>query len=70
MIITAETPPEIREKLIAEVNANFAIEGMEPDESDKRIQQEFIEGKASVEDLLRHALEFAVSAGKGEGGEQ
>ncbi len=55
---------EERAKIVAEMNANFAIEDMEPDEGDKRRQQQFIDGTATLDDLLNHAKEFASKNGE------
>ena len=43
---------------VAQMRANFGIEGMEPDEDDKRLQEAYIHGTARIEDLLAHAEEF------------
>lgn len=49
---------EERAKHLAQANANQAIEGIEPSAEDKAIQEKYVEGTASVEDLLQHAKDF------------
>ncbi|MFZ6864811.1 hypothetical protein ACO0K7_19510 [Undibacterium sp. Ji67W] len=44
---------------VAQMRANFGIEGIEPDEDDKRLQDAYIDGTATIEDLLEHAEKFA-----------
>jgi len=48
-----------RKKHVAQMNASFAIEGFAPDEADKQLQQSYIEGSKSLDDLLKHANDFA-----------
>ena len=55
---------EERARIVAEVNASFAIEDLEPDADDLRIQQEFIEGTATLDDMLEHARRFAAQKGE------
>ncbi len=51
-----------REHHVAQMLANHRIEGYEPDEDDKRLQSAYIEGTATLDDLLKHAKEFAGKA--------
>ncbi|HYD60563.1 MAG TPA: antitoxin VbhA family protein [Noviherbaspirillum sp.] len=54
-----------RAAIVQQVNANAAIEGFEPDAADKELQQRFIDGEATVEDLLAAAQEFAAKKEEG-----
>lgn len=56
------TTRDERKKSVAQMNANFAIEGLEPDPHDKALQKRYIDGKATIEDLLKHAEEAAALA--------
>jgi hypothetical protein len=51
-----------RQKHVRQMNANHAIEGFAPDATDKQLQQQYIDGTASLEDMLAHAREFAGQA--------
>lgn len=49
-----------RMRHLKQANANQAIEGNRPDESDKKIQDKFMAGQATTDDLLQHAKDFAA----------
>lgn len=49
-----------RMRNLKQANANQAIEGNRPDESDKKIQDKFMAGQATTDDLLQHAKDFAA----------
>lgn len=51
-----------RERHVAQMLANHRIEGYEPDEADKQLQAAYIDGTASLDDLLAHARQFAAAA--------
>jgi len=51
-----------RERHVAQMLANHRIEGYEPDDADKQLQAAYIDGKATLDDLLAHAHQFAVAA--------
>ena len=53
-----------REKHVAQMRANSAIEGIHPDAGDSVMQQRYIDGTASLDDLLQHARAFAVAVSK------
>lgn len=53
-----------REKHVAQMRANFAIEDMQPEAADLAMQQRYIEGTASLDDLLQYASTFATSKQK------
>ena len=55
------TTREERAHHVAQMRANFGIEGMEPSEEDARLQEAYIDGTASIEDLLEHAEKYAKS---------
>lgn len=55
------TSPAERERHIAQMLANFRIEGYEPDEADKQLHAAYIAGAATLDDLLAHARQFAAS---------
>lgn len=51
-----------RERHVAQMLASSRLEGLEPDEAHQQRLQEYIEGAASLDDLLAHAREFAEAA--------
>lgn len=53
------TNPIERERHVAKMLANFRLEGIEPDEDDRRLLQAYIDGSASLDDLLAHARTYA-----------
>lgn len=59
--MTATTWGE-RERHVRQLMANLAIEGMHPDGSDKQMLQAYIDGTATLDDLLEHAKAFAAAA--------
>lgn len=54
------TTREDRAKHVAQMRANFAIEDMRPDADDLAMQQRYVEGTASLDDLLQYARSFAA----------
>lgn len=48
-----------RARAVAQMNANFRIEGFAPDADDLVMQQRYIEGTAGLDDLLQYAMAFA-----------
>lgn len=50
-----------RERHVAQMLASSRLEGLEPDEAHQQLLQEYIEGAASLNDLLAHAGQFAAS---------
>lgn len=57
-VVTSRTD---RERHVAQMLASSRLEGLEPDEVHQQLLQEYIEGKASLNDLLAHARQFAAS---------
>jgi hypothetical protein len=51
-----------RERHVAQMLASSRLEGLEPDEAHRQLLQEYIEGTASLDDLLTHAHQFAADA--------
>ena len=51
-----------RERHVAQMLANHRIEGYEPDDADKQLQAAYIDGTATLDDLLAHARQFAAAA--------
>jgi len=51
-----------RARNLHQANANQAIEGFHPDETDKAIQAMYIAGTATLADLLAHAQKFATES--------
>jgi hypothetical protein len=49
-----------RERHVAQMLANFRLEGLEPDAADRRLQQAYIDGTATLDDLHNHAIEFGL----------
>lgn len=47
---------------VARMRASFAIEGMNPDPVDVSMQARYIDGSASLADLLAYATAFVASA--------
>ena len=59
---TNGTTAEERAAHVGQANANQALEGFHPSEADKAIQAKYIDGTATLDDLLIHAREsFAKS---------
>lgn len=56
------TTAEERRRRIETMRANFAQEGMQPDAEDLALQERYIEGTATLADLLAHAREYASTA--------
>lgn len=52
-----------RERHVAKMRENFRLEGFEPSDADKKLQQEYIEGTKTLDDLLDHANQFAKAHG-------
>lgn len=50
-----------RERHVAQMLASSRLEGLEPDEVHQQLLQEYIEGAASLDDLLAHAGQFAAA---------
>jgi hypothetical protein len=50
-----------RERHVAQMLASSRLEGLEPDEAHQQLLQEYIEGTASLDDLLARARQFAAS---------
>jgi len=50
---------ESRSKMVSEMNANNVMSGFYPDESDKLIQEKYIQGEVPLSALLEHAIAFA-----------
>lgn len=51
-----------RERHVAQMLASSRLEGLEPDDAHRQLLQEYIEGTASLDDLLSHAHQFAKAA--------
>ena len=51
-----------RERHVAQMLASSRLEGLEPDEAHQQLLHAYIEGTASLNDLLTHARQFAVEA--------
>lgn len=52
-----------RERHVAQMQANFQLEGFEPNEADKQLLAAYIDGTATLDDMLMHARLFAANAG-------
>lgn len=55
-----------RAENVRQANANQALEGLKPDAQDLEIQARYIEGTASLNDLLQHAKNFITQVRKGD----
>jgi hypothetical protein len=53
------TTREDRARHVAQMRANFALEGMLPRADDIELQQCYIEGEISVDEMLHFAQDFA-----------
>lgn len=51
-----------RERHVAQMLASSRLEGLEPDEDHQKLLQAYIEGTASLDDLLNHARNYAAVA--------
>ena len=56
------TSKEERRRHVAQMNANFAIEGFKPDAQDEELQRKYIDGATTLDDMLAHARQFAAAA--------
>jgi hypothetical protein len=50
-----------RERHVTQMLANFRLEGLEPDAADKQLQLAYIDGTATLDDMLLHARLFSAS---------
>jgi len=50
-----------RERHVSQMLANSRLEGLEPDEDHQKLLQTYIEGTASLDDLLNHARDYAAA---------
>ncbi len=48
-----------RERHVAQMLASSRLEGFEPDETHQQLLQDYIEGTATLNDLLAHARDYA-----------
>ena len=48
-----------RERHVAQMLASSRLEGLEPDEDHQKLLQAYIEGTATLDDLLAHARDYA-----------
>ena len=53
---------EARQKAVAQMRANFALEDLHPDAADQALQRGYIADTVTIEDMLRHAHEYAAAA--------
>lgn len=51
-----------RERHVAKMLSSSRLEGIEPDEVDQLLLQEYIKGAINLDDLLAHARQFATAA--------
>ena len=51
-----------RERHVTQMLTNMRLEGVIPDDTHLRLLQRYIEGTASLDDLLTHARQFAAEA--------
>lgn len=56
------TTKKQRRKHVDQTNANFAIEGFEPDQEDLKLQEGYVNGRVSLEQMLASARAFAAKA--------
>ncbi len=49
-----------RRNQVQQMVANFKLEGMEPSADDQALHQDYIAGRASLDDLKNHAIAFAL----------
>jgi hypothetical protein len=56
------TTRDDRERHVAQMLVNFGLESIEPDDADKQLQAAYIDGTATLDDLLAHARQFAAAA--------
>ena len=50
-----------RERHVAQMLASSRLEGLEPDEDHQKLLQAYIEGTASLDNLLNHARDYAAA---------
>lgn len=56
------TTREERKRHVVQMLVNFRLEGLEPDTADKQLQAAYIDGTATLDDMLTHARSFAANA--------
>jgi hypothetical protein len=56
------TTREERKRHVVQMLANFRLEGLEPDAADKQLQAAYIDGTATLDNMLTHARSFAANA--------
>lgn len=56
------TTREERVQHVRQMLANSRLEGFEPDAADKQLQAAYIDGTATLDDMLTHARSFAANA--------
>jgi hypothetical protein len=52
---------------VARMRANFSLEGIHPQVDDLDIEQRYIDGAVTLEDMLQHARDFANRAANADG---
>ena len=52
---------EARQKAVAQMNANFALEDLHSDAADQALQRGYIDGTVTIEDMLHHARQYAAA---------
>lgn len=57
-----KTTTQERAMHVRQANANQALEGLQPDAGDREIRARYIEGTATLADLLDHAKRFVVES--------
>jgi len=50
-----------RERHVAQMLASSRLEGLEPDDDHRKLLQAYIEGTASLDDLMNHARDYATA---------
>jgi hypothetical protein len=50
------------ELYVSQMLSNFRLEGIEPDKADKQLRAAYIDGTATLDDMLAHASQFAAAA--------
>jgi hypothetical protein len=66
---TIATSRHERSSHVVQMRANFSIEGMEPSADDRQLQQRYIDGTVSLEEMLQHARAYARRCHTAQGAE-
>ena len=56
------TTKDERARHVKQMETNFGLEDMRPDAADLELQRGYVNGTVQIEDMLKHAADFAAEA--------